>query len=109
MKEKTHMNFSAAMTLALIALTSWDEDDKRDPQRRFTRAWKNYEMDILQSLEKRGYVRASMKTNSLHVTDAGLREGRILVKYMKAAFEDYIANDEMLGKIKLPDEIAKQE
>ena len=89
MNEKPRMNFSAALTLALIELTSWAEADKRDPARDFWRAWKNYELDVLQNLERRGLVRASHKTNSLQLTDAGKRCGEILLRHFQEAFERY--------------------
>ncbi|MDE1971225.1 MAG: transposase [Patescibacteria group bacterium] len=69
------------LTLLLISMTTWTEDMHGSS---FTRAWKGYEFDILDSLEQKGYISGSRKSKSVRLTDEGIKEGQKLIsKYLK--------------------------
>jgi hypothetical protein len=92
-------NFAVALTLALATLTSWEEDDKREPQRKIKRAWKGFSFPILQELEERGFIRAAMRSSSMQITEAGAKVGSDLASHLQRAFAEWIEKEGRNGKI----------
>lgn len=61
------------LTLLLAYLTSWDEN----PQGSFglnpsLRAWKGYDFEVLDSLQKQEFIDQSHRAKSLYLTDKGI-------------------------------------
>jgi hypothetical protein len=85
MNEKD-FNFKVALTLALAVLTSWEEDDRREPGRKIIRSWKGFKFDVLDELEERGFIRAAVGTRSMQITEAGKKIGENLSAQFSHAF-----------------------
>ena len=69
------------LTLLLISLTSWKETITGID---VTRAWKNYDFDILNALTEKGYISESKRSKLVILTDEGLKKANELIKkYLK--------------------------
>lgn len=67
------------LTLLLLYLTSWTEKDPFGDE--INRAWKGYDFDILNSLEKEKLIRGSTyKAKSTYLTDVGIDKAKELMK-----------------------------
>ena len=66
------------LTLLLLYLTSWRE--KITPDIWAQRAWKGYNFDILDSLEKKGYITNSKRAKSVGLTDEGIEQAKAIRK-----------------------------
>ena len=64
------------LTLQLLYLTSWQEDDLPEDMRR---SWKGYPFDILNELTDQDLIRGSYKAKSVYLTKAGIEEARRLL------------------------------
>src|SRR5699024_12436381 len=61
------------LTLQLLYLTSWKEDDLPVEMRR---SWKGYPFDVLNEFTDKDYIRGSYKSKSVYLTEAGIEIGR---------------------------------
>jgi len=67
------------LTLLLLYLTSWTEKDPFGDE--INRAWKGYDFDILNSLEKEKLIGGSTyKAKSTYLTDRGIDKAKDLMK-----------------------------
>jgi uridine phosphorylase len=66
------------LTLLLLYLTSWRE--KVVPDFYIQRAWKGYDFGILDQLEEKGYITSSKKAKSVHITDEGIEQAKVILR-----------------------------
>jgi len=72
---------STELTMLLIYLTGWEEDNNRGAKEKKTfRAFKGYRLEALQELENRGLIHQVPGGKSLTVTDQGKQEAEELKK-----------------------------
>jgi len=64
------------LTLQLLYLTSWKEDDLPVGMRR---SWKGYPFDVLNEFTDKDYIRGSYKSKSVYLTEAGIEEAKRLL------------------------------
>lgn len=68
------------LTLLLLYLTSWKEEELPDTMRR---SWKGYSFDALNQLSDQDYLRGSFKSKSVYLTGAGIEQAKQLMeKYL---------------------------
>jgi hypothetical protein len=68
------------LTLLLLYLTSWNENDLPNEMRR---SWKGYPFDALNELTDKDFIRGSIKAKSVYLTEEGIKEAEKLVdKYL---------------------------
>lgn len=65
------------LTLLLLYLTSWKEDEL--PQE-MSRSWKGYPFDILNELTDEDFIRGSIRAKSVYLTKDGIKEDEKLMK-----------------------------
>lgn len=65
------------LTLLLLYLTSWLEDKLPGEMRR---SWKGYPFDVLNELTDEDFIRGSIRSKSVYLTEAGIKEAKVLVK-----------------------------
>lgn len=65
------------LTLLLLYLTSWKEEDIPEAMRR---SWKGYSFDALDQLTDRDYLRGGKKSKSVYLTEAGIEEAKQLME-----------------------------
>lgn len=69
------------LTLLLLYLTSWKENDLPADMRR---SWKGYPFEVLNELTDEDYIRGSIKSKSVYLTESGIKEAKELMKkYLK--------------------------
>lgn len=69
------------LTLLLLYLTSWKENDLPADMRR---SWKGYPFEVLDELTDEDYIRGSIKSKSVYLTESGIKEAKELMKkYLK--------------------------
>jgi hypothetical protein len=74
------------IALALILLSSWDEDVPGDEPAKH--AWKGYDFDILDALKEDGLIDFSYKAKSLYLTKEGVKEAEKIIR----GFEHALSN-----------------
>lgn len=72
---------SKNLTLALIYLSSWKEQEFEIET---YRAWKGYDFSILDNLKEEGLIDFSYKAKSLYLSEEGLKKAKELVKKFSA-------------------------
>lgn len=65
------------LTLLLLYLTSWEEKGLFGDMRR---SWKGYPFDALNELTDEDFIRGSIKSKSVYLTEAGMKESEELMK-----------------------------
>ncbi|MEQ6375606.1 DUF6429 family protein [Bacillaceae bacterium S4-13-56] len=65
------------LTLLLLYLTSWKENDLPVEMRR---SWKGYPFDTLNELTDEDLIRGSVRSKSVYLTEAGIKEAEELMK-----------------------------
>lgn len=65
------------LTLLLLYLTSWKEDELPVEMRR---SWKGYPFDVLNELSDEDFIRGSIRSKSVYLTEAGIKEAKALMK-----------------------------
>jgi Mn-dependent DtxR family transcriptional regulator len=65
------------LTLLLIYLTSWQEDVGLT---KVQRSWKGYPFEVLDELNKEGYIDGSKRAKSVYLTEEGLSKAKELMK-----------------------------
>ncbi|MFJ7971681.1 DUF6429 family protein [Psychrobacillus sp. NPDC096389] len=65
------------LTLLLLYLTSWKEEEFSDTMRR---SWKGYSFDALNQLTDQDYLRGDKKSKSVYLTEAGIEEAKKLME-----------------------------
>jgi len=65
------------LTLLLIYLTSWKENDLPGEMRR---SWKGYPFDILNELTDEDVLRGSVRSKSVYLTEDGIKKAEELMK-----------------------------
>jgi len=73
------------LTLLLLYLTSWKEDEFEVVMRR---SWKGYPFDSLNDLSEEDLIRDSKRSKSVYLTEAGLKEAEALMKKYNVANSD---------------------
>ncbi|MFS0647315.1 DUF6429 family protein [Siminovitchia sp. 179-K 8D1 HS] len=69
------------LTLLLLYLTSWKENDLPGDMRR---SWKGYPFEVLNELTDEDFIRGSIKAKSVYLTESGIKEAeRLMKKYLK--------------------------
>ncbi|WP_188455394.1 DUF6429 family protein [Virgibacillus oceani] len=69
------------LTILLLYLTSWKEDDLPGGMRR---SWKGYPFDILDELREEELIRGSNRSKSVYLTENGIKEAEKRLKtYLK--------------------------
>lgn len=65
------------LSLLLLYLTSWKENDLPGEMRR---SWKGYPFEVLNELTDEDLIRGSIRSKSVYLTEAGIKEARELMK-----------------------------
>lgn len=65
------------LTLLLLYLTSWKEDDIPKEMRR---SWKGYPFEMLDELTDEDFIRGSKKSKSVYLTENGISEAKKLME-----------------------------
>ncbi|KQL50521.1 transposase [Heyndrickxia shackletonii] len=65
------------LTLLLLYLTSWKENDLPGEMRR---SWKGYPFEVLNELTDEDMIRGSIRSKSVYLTEAGIKEAKELVR-----------------------------
>ena len=65
------------LTLLLLYLTSWKEEDLPGEMRR---SWKGYPFEILDELREEDFIRGSNRSKSTYLTETGIEKAKILAK-----------------------------
>lgn len=68
--------FANSLALALIYLSSWQEDEVR-------RAWKGYEFSILDKLKEEGWIAFSNSAKSLYLTAEGVKKATGILEQLR--------------------------
>jgi hypothetical protein len=69
------------LTLLLLYLTSWEENDLPADMRR---SWKGYPFEVLNELTDEDLIRGSIRSKSVYLTKAGMKEAEVLMeKYLR--------------------------
>jgi len=67
------------LTLMLLYLTSWEENDFG---MKYNRSWKGYNFDILNKLSEEECIADSKKSKSVGITEDGIAKAKeLLIKY----------------------------
>nr|WP_231710816.1 DUF6429 family protein [Gracilibacillus suaedae] len=61
----------------MLYLTSWEEEDIPEEMRR---SWKGYDFTILNELTDEDIIRGSIRSKSVYLTEAGVKEAKELMK-----------------------------
>ncbi len=70
------------LTLLLLYLTSWKEDDDLFGEMR--RSWKGYPFEVLNELTDGDLIQGSKRSKSVYLTESGIKEAKALMnKYLK--------------------------
>jgi hypothetical protein len=64
------------LTLLLLYLTSWKEDDLPGEMRR---SWKGYPFEVLNQLTDEDFIRGSIRSKSVYFTETGIKEAKALM------------------------------
>ena len=65
------------LTLMLLHLTSWDENELG---MKYRRSWKGYDFDILNELGDEDFIRGGNRSKSVMLTDEGIKKAKELLK-----------------------------
>lgn len=65
------------LTLMLLHLTSWDENELG---MKYRRSWKGYDFEILNELGEEDFIRGSNRSKSVMITDKGIKKAKELLK-----------------------------
>jgi len=69
------------LTLLLIYLTSWQEEEFSI---KINRSWKGYPFEILNELQEEGYISGSKRAKSVFLTEEGVAKAKeFMRKYVK--------------------------
>ena len=61
------------LTLLLIYLTSWQEEEF---SMKIHRSWKGYPFEILDELQEKGYISGSIRAKSVFLTEEGIAKAK---------------------------------
>lgn len=61
------------LNLLLIYLTGWEEEKRNSPGQKVIRAWKGYQFNILNELERQRLIYQVPGGNSLYLTEKGIQ------------------------------------
>ncbi|WP_432357069.1 DUF6429 family protein [Sporosarcina sp. UB5] len=78
------------LTLMLLYMTSWEEDEFTDGLRR---SWKGYPFSTLDALSEEDWIRGSNRSKSVYLTEAGIREAKALMKKFSLMNNDHSIQD----------------
>ena len=78
MDENEKWKIIRELTLVLISLTGWEEDERNSPGKRVFRAFKGYRFEALDELEKQEFIRQVPGGKSLLLTDEGKQKAEQL-------------------------------
>jgi hypothetical protein len=73
------------LTLLLLYLTSWKENDLPIEMRR---SWKGYPFEVLNEFTEKDLIRGSIKSKSVYLTKDGVKEAQVLLKKYLGNVED---------------------
>lgn len=65
------------LTLMLLHLTSWEENEFG---MKYRRSWKGYDFDILNELIDEDLIRGGRRSKSIIITDEGIKKAKELLK-----------------------------
>ena len=65
------------LTLLLLYLTSWKENDLPGEMRR---SWKGYPFEVLNELSDKDLIRGSVRSKSAYLTEDGIKEAEELAR-----------------------------
>ncbi len=65
------------LTLLLLYLTSWKENELPDEMRR---SWKGYLFDVLDELTDKDFIRGSTRSKSVYLTETGIKKAKVLAE-----------------------------
>lgn len=85
------------ITLLLIWLTGWEEDKRNAPGEKVFRAWKGYDLGILNEMEKQRLIYQIPGGKSLHLID----DGKCKVEQLKQKYLGNSFNEEEFKRIKV--------
>lgn len=77
-KDRTEKVLGAA--IVMLALTSWTEPHKKEPGMSFRRALRSVPLELLDELERRGFIRSTLNSSKVQVTDEGYKRGLALAE-----------------------------
>lgn len=73
------------LTLLLLYLTSWKENDLPEEMRR---SWKGYPFEVLNEFTKKDLIRGSLRSKSVYLTENGIKEAKVLLRKYLGNVED---------------------
>ncbi|MDR7079844.1 hypothetical protein J2Y03_004902 [Neobacillus niacini] len=73
------------LTLLLMYLTSWKENDLPGEMRR---SWKGYSFEVLNEFTEKDLIRGSVKSKSVYLTEDGIKEAQVLLRKYLGNVED---------------------
>lgn len=73
------------LTLLLLYLTSWKENDLSGEMRR---SWKGYPFEVLNEFTENDLIRGSARAKSVYLTENGIKEAQVLLKKYLGNVED---------------------
>lgn len=79
MEEEIDRSDNQAITLLLLYLNAWDENEDYEDAPPLLRSWKNLETDDLDALDAAGLIRNKKGAQSVFLTEAGRQRARVLL------------------------------
>jgi len=82
--------FLEDLVLVLLYTFSWRE--KVATNYSVIRSWKGYDFDVLDALEKKGYITSSHRAKSVIITDEGIEKASKLKDKMRKTLANFYEN-----------------
>jgi predicted transcriptional regulator len=76
--EMIQKNYILDITLLLLFMSGWEEEDRNDPDKKIFRTWKGYLFDVLNELKEEGMILQYMNQQSVLITEKGIEKAKEL-------------------------------
>ncbi len=64
------------LNLLLLYLSGWEEESRKDPEKKVFRTWKGYLFDVLNELKEDGMILQYMNQMSVLITEKGIERAK---------------------------------
>ncbi len=64
------------LNLLLLYLSGWEEESRKDPEKKVFRTWKGYLFDVLNELKEEGMILQYMNQQSVLITEKGIEKAK---------------------------------
>lgn len=68
------------LNLLLMYLTGWEEESRKDPEKKVFRSWKGYLFEVLNDLEDDEFILQYRNTKSVIIPEEGITKAKALKK-----------------------------